>query len=748
MKRTRGEKNNDSEDDESVARATKRGRMPYPYRPSSIDCTPSAAGGTTCSLRPDDLSSGSSGLMEKVVTEKLEGMVNKYLENQRVNAKSDNIKGDVIIPLFDPDDRENNVFMWLKKINQLGDIYNWNDSKRAYYMQARLDGSARKWYNRLENYDLSWDEWQSLLKKTFPRMFEFSELLEELVSRKKEIKEPMSKYFYDKLAMCHRCKLDDEASVSCIIRGLPSELQASAKALKSSRPENLYCEFLVSLENYTCQSAKNRDIRDREFDDRKWRPTTFQMRTNRPPPAPNSNDRPNTASTLSSIRCYRCNSDSHTVRNCPAPDPRTCNICRKPGHIAKFCRSEQAKEVAEIKIVQNFDDAYFKTVLIEGTNLLGYIDTGAQSNVITLDAVKKLLCNIRPTNQLLRGFTGTQIPALGEVDIKVTIDGILFETSALVTHLNFGRMDLLIGQPVVNRDDVALVVQGNDVNIGLRGNVAPIGQIMVDADSRVDIISKRYVKLLANEAVMLEVEIRGTSGEMISTQPRYFSLAGQEYIIPATVLEGCGGVVKVYNLGVKDVEFKAGDVVVRGQSCSEVLGKDENEMVSQIFLCFWSNFGESVSGFVPRCCEAGCGYVPSSADESNLGQSSVNVRSVNTSLLGEEIVGGMKLKDIDVGDIEVSDLYQLYEVLLRHRSSFASSARELGLTNLAEMEIKLNSDKPVYRRPYRLSLPELSVVRAKVKELLDAGIIRESCSDFASPIVLVNPSCEPLDITR
>lgn len=52
-----------------------------------------------------------------------------------------------------------------------------------------------------------------------------------------------------KLAMCRRCKLDDEASVSCSICGLPSELQSSGKALKSSRPGGLCCEFLVSLEN-------------------------------------------------------------------------------------------------------------------------------------------------------------------------------------------------------------------------------------------------------------------------------------------------------------------------------------------------------------------------------------------------------------------------------------------------------------------------------------------------------------------
>lgn len=68
-------------------------------------------------------------------------------------------------------------------------------------------------------------------------------------------------------------------------------------------------------------------------------------------------------------------------------------------------------------------------------------------------------------------------------------------------------------------------------------------------------------------------------------------------------------------------------------------------------------------------------------------------------------------------------------------SCFANSTYDLGCTNLVQMKIKLNSDQPIFRRPYRLSQSEQNFVKTKVAELLQAGIIKESESDFASPVI-------------
>jgi hypothetical protein len=61
----------------------------------------------------------------------------------------------------------------------------------------------------------------------------------------------------------------------------------------------------------------------------------------------------------------------------------------------------------------------------------------------------------------------------------------------------------------------------------------------------------------------------------------------------------------------------------------------------------------------------------------------------------------------------------------------------LGSNSSVELKINLSSDTPVIHRPYRLSEFEKGVVTDKVNDLLTGGIIRKSCSNFSSPIVLI-----------
>lgn len=79
---------------------------------------------------------------------------------------------------------------------------------------------------------------------------------------------------------------------------------------------------------------------------------------------------------------------------------------------------------------------------------------------------------------------------------------------------------------------------------------------------------------------------------------------------------------------------------------------------------------------------------------------------------------------------------QLLTVINEFSQSFISGTAS-STVKTGTMAIKLTRSEPVNYRPYKLSHDEKLRVRDIIKDLKDKGVIRESNSDFASPIILV-----------
>lgn len=76
-------------------------------------------------------------------------------------------------------------------------------------------------------------------------------------------------------------------------------------------------------------------------------------------------------------------------------------------------------------------------------------------------------------------------------------------------------------------------------------------------------------------------------------------------------------------------------------------------------------------------------------------------------------------------------------LLSSFRENFAFTSSELGSCSLVEVDIKTIDDVPVHRPPYRVSPKQLEIINTQVEEMLNNGVIRESKSAYASPVVLV-----------
>ena len=104
---------------------------------------------------------------------------------------------------------------------------------------------------------------------------------------------------------------------------------------------------------------------------------------------------------------------------------------------------------------------------------------------------------------------------------------------------------------------------------------------------------------------------------------------------------------------------------------------------------------------------------------------------------------GKSLKDLGItieDDLPKYIKEDLQGMLTKWKSVFSTGHTDLGYTTLVEHEIKLTDDIP-FKQPFRRIPSSLyEEVREHLKELLDAGAIRESNSPFSSNFVLVRKS--------
>ncbi|CAK1577907.1 unnamed protein product [Parnassius mnemosyne] len=343
-----------------------------------------------------------------------------------------------VIPTFQPDEKTSNVKGWLHKIDQLGDVYNWNNKDRQFIMQLRLRGSARDWYDDLEDYDLTWSEWKNALETAFPRSTDYVDLLEAMLARKKSNSETMTKYYHDKISLLKKCNIGGEEAISCVIRGLPVEIRANAKAFKCDSPQQLYYGYLSSLENY----------KQLEATDSLQRPsTTWKRDGNITSATPENYVLPK--------KCYACRRQGHEIKDCKVP---RCEVCHRPGYTIANCwyatsnPRQQPHKVSNILFTTYniYLDLYKKVVRVNGEKLIAYIDTGSKLNILTATQANSVMLEVVPSSIKMKGFGGAYSKSLGTSRIDVKIDDIIISGSVELTNNDLADIDLIIGQTMIN----------------------------------------------------------------------------------------------------------------------------------------------------------------------------------------------------------------------------------------------------------------------------------------------------------
>ena len=102
-------------------------------------------------------------------------------------------------------------------------------------------------------------------------------------------------------------------------------------------------------------------------------------------------------------------------------------------------------------------------------------------------------------------------------------------------------------------------------------------------------------------------------------------------------------------------------------------------------------------------------------------------------------------RKVELKDAEVSEeTLQRFEKLCEdQQDAFSKNNRDIGRTQLIEMEIDTGGSVPLAQSPYTLPLKHYDWVRKEIETLEKAGIIEWSLSPWASPVIVVPKKLAP-----
>jgi len=97
----------------------------------------------------------------------------------------------------------------------------------------------------------------------------------------------------------------------------------------------------------------------------------------------------------------------------------------------------------------------------------------------------------------------------------------------------------------------------------------------------------------------------------------------------------------------------------------------------------------------------------------------------------KEIVEEPSVADsIDLSHLNMSKKAEVLELVERYKPLKL-------IKSAVEMKLILKDDIPVFQRPRQVSYENTCFIETQVQKWLEEGIIVPSCSDYASPVVLV-----------
>lgn len=383
-----------------------------------------------------------------------------------------------------------------------------------------------------------------------------------------------------------------------------------------------------------------------------------------------------------SLKCYNCNETGHPFFRCSKPTIR-CNNCNLRGHLADNCPNKtnqahkanvESQSVMEVHSTDNINAKYKIPIRINGKTLLSHIDLGSECTLIRLtDAISLGIQWKTESLPILRGLGNIPYRPVGRAFVDIDVQDIIEENVEI----------LIVTDDMIN-DPVLLghtYTERPQIQITKTNTDIIVKRCQVHDDSKLILLTFQSNNLKPHTTNAIKVKSDTIFCGRIYVHGTIRGRPGYEYfLLPGEYDLSLGlGTLIIQNICDKDINMPIDTLVTRAR-------------------------------------------VASTLDVPN----TYNILDIQ---LTDEA--------LKCGNITQQQKFELVKLLEKYRKCFSSNLHELGYTTSVEMEIKLKDSEPVVYRPYRLSYSDRQLVQSMIQEMLESGIIRESSSPYASPIVLV-----------
>ncbi|XP_064463123.1 uncharacterized protein LOC135374047 [Ornithodoros turicata] len=404
----------------------------------------------------------------------------------------------------------------------------------------------------------------------------------------------------------------------------------------------------------------------------------------------NKDRRPPVSNEKGERKSYNCNQYGHMARDCPQTKrPMKCLRCNGTDHTQRHCKEGVMTERTEANTVsQPTDETKHAGVLLkevilnEEFPLIGLVDTGSSGCLLRASAAARCGTELIRESPPLYGFGNSSEPvtkSIGRCKANIEIDGVVArDIPILVVPDEAQTVDLLIGRTFTELPYLTYARVGGCLRFWHQ-NDCPFAHLEpFDVQQKLQMRAKEESNLQKDRVNWITL-----TTEQRLTGPVVYRHCGQDVLVDMTLGEVT---LPMCAAGDHDAIIKKGQPLGRAEQIEvfkvDAMDQQEVTTVRQPILMTEVNVGPTV-----------------------------------TELQHTELV----------------------ETLNMFRECFAMTPSELGCTSVMKMNIvEVPGSTPVSVRPYRTNAEGRETIRKIVSEWKNLGLVTETDSDYASPVLVVD----------